>query len=164
MKSRHSTALAVPGIAIPLLCIALAAGPARANDITSDELFGRSIYVTGGSSVQVYIKPIVIKPYSRQKIEFGYVHSISGTGSTGISFADEDDRFIATISYVMINCVDRTYSPYPRPETNMGRIAYYSASDHPWDQTSPLGFDSTEHVRNDVKTLFEDACALSEKF
>lgn len=128
------------------------------------DLFGRIIYVAGGSTISHHISPMAVLPYSRRNIELGYSHSWRSNSDKGISLANSDDRSVVNITYVMIDCVNKTYSLYPEDETNMGMIAYRSGSDFKWGDYEQLGFDSHESVTGPISKLFEDACTLSEKF
>lgn len=127
------------------------------------DVFGRIIYVGGGSTNYQQISPLVLRPYSRRNIELGYALAFRFRSDKGISLAG-DNEFVVNIKYVMIDCINKTYSPYPEDETNMGMIAYRSGSDFKWGDYERLGFDSHESVTGPISKLFEDACTLSEKF
>lgn len=133
---------------------------------TYENVFGRIIYVGGGSSVHYYMKVISIKPYDRNKIEVGYLTQHQNIREAGISFASDDDPFSAVVHYAMLNCKNKTYSPYE--DTNTGMKIYYNGGSRKWGDyvggIESVGSINSEGVEEEITDLFEDACILSESF
>lgn len=140
--------------------------------VNREPVLGRVILSDGGTSEHGYMMPVVYKPHGRHKVLLGYLSGSVFTGEVGLSFANRDadapthvgDLYsTADVHYVMLHCSEKTYSHFPRQDTNNAAIKeFYNGNAHKWGEYVGLGKETILYASwgaKEVDQLFEDACA-----
>ena len=126
--------------------------------------------INGGSSMTEYLVPVSIELINYDKVKIGYTTVTIGLiqDITQVSLADDKDPHNITVSYLMLNCKNKTFTHevQDRIESTMDMKVFYAADAYNWDGSTNKHYSDYDDENESYKLrayifpqdIFESAC------
>lgn len=137
---------------------------AFASDIKTEDVLGKFIFYSAGSTVGDAYISVGVETKGRNVIEVHFV-SVSVAWVTSDATAFNKDREISDTFSVMIHCRENRYSPLPTiNQTQIAWNEYLSGKKYAWNDYSAADFmyGVRQEEKDKMTDLFKRACTYTD--
>lgn len=158
-------------IARAILCLGIVTISPTASAYGHQDALGK-VFINDGSGSQMgtYMMSVSVKVESRSTVSVGFIHGDMLWNDPSVPFSTESLQKL-TVSYVMLNCKEKTYSTYPVNENAATLRAYKPGKDFKWgdygkfdDPTSKLVMNVSDPEKTRLTKYFKVVCDYTGQF
>lgn len=130
------------------------------------------VFIDDGSGSQMgsYMMSVSVKVESRSTVSIGFIHGDMVWNDPSVPASAKSLQNL-TVSYVMLNCKEKTYSTYPVNENAATLRVYKSGTDFKWgdygkfdEPTSKLVMNVADQYKAELTRYFKVVCDYTGQF
>lgn len=128
------------------------------------DVIGKLFVTDSGSSITNYLMSASIKTVSRQNIEIGFLYAAVAHVSTDVQFFQDDIK--NSVSFVMVNCKEQMYAPYPTDATNVSFKIYQEGKIYKWgdyENGKLFHISNYDDGYSKLTNFFKKACQYTDQ-
>jgi hypothetical protein len=158
-------------IARAILCLGIVTISPTASAYGYQDALGK-VFINDGSGSQMgtYMMSVAIKVESRSTVSVGFIHGDMIWNDPTVPASPESLQNL-TVSYVMLNCREKTYSTYPVTENAATLREFKSGKDFKWgdygkffETNSKLIMNVSDPYKTSLTKYFKVVCDYTGQF